>query len=493
MSTSTEQHSVSLAPRLVGIVALVLALVIGTSFLQSQRVDEVYAQASRATAETIRATQLALTAQVRFKKQVQEWKNILLRGGSDADLAKYRGQFFAESKKAQIAVLELLSLLPEDSDARRAAVSFAKAHQRLQGQYEQGLALFLEDRADPFRVDASVRGIDREPTDLLDDVVAGVAAWRLRSLDRAAAQVDEARRTAYGVQAFVCAVAVAFLFWALRSWVYRPLQAGIELAERVSTGDLNSTWRGRAAPGEVGRLLLALDRMRMSLRTMEDRKAKQRRQLEEARNRAQAGERAKSQFLSNMSHELRTPLNGILGNLSFLDDAVADRGVEHLRQAHRCAQELLTRVDRILTQTQRDSDPLELRIDVFEPRQTMARIEREQGTYARSARSPAQRGRRSARCRRRSSATATSCGRSWTSWSRTPSSSPTGASFPSASFPRRSFPKVFGSRSTTLGSAFPRAIAPGSSTSSPRLMTATTGATVVWGSAWPTASDWFRA
>ncbi len=382
MSTSTEQHSVSLAPRLVGIVAVVLTLVIGTSFIQSRRADEVYAQVSHATAETFRATQLALTAQVRFKKQVQEFKNILLRGGSDADLAKYRGQFFEESKKAQTAVLELLSLLPEDSDARRAAAAFAKAHQRLQGQYEEGLALFLEDRASPFRVDAYVRGIDRKPTDLLDEVVAGVAAWRQRSLDRAATQFGEARRTAYAVQAFVCLMAVVFLFWALRSWVYRPLQAGIELAERVSNGDLDSSWKGRAAPGEVGRLLQALDRMRASLRTMEDRKAKQHRQLEEARNSAQAGERAKSQFLSNVSHELRTPLNGILGNLSFLDDAVAERGVDHLRQAHNSAQDLLTLVDRILVQTQRDSDQQELRIDVFEPRQMISRMECEQGAYA---------------------------------------------------------------------------------------------------------------
>lgn len=45
-----------------------------------------------------------------------------------------------------------------------------------------------------------------------------------------------------------------------------------------------------------------------------------RRQIEEARDKAMAGEKAKSQMLLIMSHEMRTPLNGILGALELMQN-----------------------------------------------------------------------------------------------------------------------------------------------------------------------------
>lgn len=103
---------------------------------------------------------------LQFKLQVQEWKNLLLRGSDPEDRAHYWQSFQEASAEVRLHI-EQLEQRPLSQATRQALRRFEQAHTRLQSQYESGYQRFVEDPSDPFIIDASVRGIDRQPADQL--------------------------------------------------------------------------------------------------------------------------------------------------------------------------------------------------------------------------------------------------------------------------------------------------------------------------------------
>src|SRR6267154_1230144 len=95
-------------------------------------------------------------------------------------------------------------------------------------------------------------------------------------------------------------------------------------------------------------------------------------QLEEAVRRAQAANKAKSEFLANVSHELRTPMNGVIG---MLDMALANpttlEQAEDLQTAQRCAYSLLALLNEILDLSKIEAGKMTLENIPFDLRDTL--------------------------------------------------------------------------------------------------------------------------
>ncbi len=94
--------------------------------------------------------------------------------------------------------------------------------------------------------------------------------------------------------------------------------------------------------------------------------------LTASRDAAEAGLRARAQFLAVMSHEIRTPLNGVIGVADLLHDtALSDQQAGYVRIVQDSGRHLLDVVNDILEFSRLEHSKIDLETIVFEPRRVL--------------------------------------------------------------------------------------------------------------------------
>lgn len=123
----------------------------------------------------VEAVDAARSSQVHFKKQVQEWKNILIRGNDAALFENYLKAFQKEGSMVQKDLEHLKILMKELGLTITRVDKLLKEHERLDLEYITVIKKFDSELQDSgIKIDKMVRGIDREMTDRMDDLVASI-------------------------------------------------------------------------------------------------------------------------------------------------------------------------------------------------------------------------------------------------------------------------------------------------------------------------------
>ncbi|WNO08493.1 methyl-accepting chemotaxis protein [Teredinibacter sp. KSP-S5-2] len=178
-----------------------------------------------------------LQANVEFKRQVQEWKNVLLRGHDSAKREKYWSKFVSQHEKVQKLLVELGADLKSMPQYQTRIASLAKEHNALFAKYQNGKSAFDSSGYDHLSGDKAVSGIDRKvSTDLevLADEMSELAKSDFQAL---ADSTDTTITSAYTSGFFICLIIALGSYFMLNLRIIHPLQGVMGKVQQLANGD----------------------------------------------------------------------------------------------------------------------------------------------------------------------------------------------------------------------------------------------------------------
>ncbi|MES2316328.1 MAG: methyl-accepting chemotaxis protein [Pseudomonadota bacterium] len=214
------------------------------------------------------AVDTARSAQVEFKIQVQEWKNILLRGTDPAQLEKYTAAFKKSGEKTNAELQKVNTVLGKLGISTGLVAEAISAHDALGKEYLEALTKFDGAKPESYKeIDALVKGKDRAPTKKIDEIVNFISVQSTTLMATINKQrVETERQTSIGLATILLVtivVGAAIMVWLVRS-ITKPLNEALEIARTVASGDL-STHIDVKGTDEIGMLLMSLKDMHDSL------------------------------------------------------------------------------------------------------------------------------------------------------------------------------------------------------------------------------------
>lgn len=243
------QRKKGIAMKLYSLILVIILFVIGIGGFVYTEFDQMNQKATY-NLETTHTYSVLVEdirrVQVDFKIQVQEWKNILIRGTNPKDYETYLNAFEALQHKVQNQFVGIKESLEKNRIDTSVIEVLIQEHQKLYESYHLALRNF--DKGNPISyqiVDGVVRGQDRAATHKMDELVATIEEMAFSQYEMMQKEMILDTQLFYKKLAIVCllsCVVIGIIMLVIRR-TYKTLHEFIEqmseLIESAKNYDLS--------------------------------------------------------------------------------------------------------------------------------------------------------------------------------------------------------------------------------------------------------------
>lgn len=184
----------------------------------------------------LKATELINRANSEFKTQVQEWKNVLIRGKDPQALEKYWTAFQSQEQEVQAALAALVELEGLPAQVRSEVEALRAEHRGLGQAYRSGYQTFVASGLDHQAGDLAVKGVDRATAEQMSTLVAELR----QDADQQAEVIEKQanRAVVVGTVLMIAAGIVLTLFsvWRIDRSLVSPVRSLIDQVTALSQG-----------------------------------------------------------------------------------------------------------------------------------------------------------------------------------------------------------------------------------------------------------------
>ncbi len=254
---------------LTGIASLFLLMSIIVGVEQLSLLNNTLATSLASSNTETEAVIAVESAQAMFKTQVQEWKDLLIRGSDPENYKKYYSQFGGREKQVQAHLKTAIELMQKQGIPTTDTEDLLKSHEQLGIKYREAIQAYDKNNPQSTQiVDRLVKGIDRPTQEGMIKIAEQIKTHaQLKSKE----EITQAEQTYHDIRnlLLVCGLIglilmISFSIATVRR-ISKPLLEAVTVTNRLSEGDLTVVFTEHSQD-EIGQLLKALGIMSTKLK-----------------------------------------------------------------------------------------------------------------------------------------------------------------------------------------------------------------------------------